>query len=112
MLNNICQGASQVALVVKNPPANARDVRDAGLIPRLGRSSIPGLVRSTGGGHSNPLQYSHLENPIDRGAWQVAVHRVSQSQTQLKRLSTAHSICQRNECMHELTKSKIQWSSV
>ena len=84
MLNNVCQGASQVALVVKNPPANARDVRDAGLIPRLGRSSIPGSVRSPGGGHGNPLQYSCLENPIDRGAWQAAVHRVSPSQTQLK----------------------------
>ena len=77
MLNNICQGASQVALVVKNPPANARDVRDAGLIPRLGRSSIPGLVRSPGGGHSNPFQYFCLENAMDRGDWQAMVHRVA-----------------------------------
>ena len=51
---------SQVALVVKNPPANARDVRDVG--------SIPGLGRSTGGGHVHPLQYSCLGNPMDRGA--------------------------------------------
>ena len=79
MLNNICQGASQVALVVKNPPANARDVRDAGLIPRLGRSSIPGLVRSPGGGHSNPLQYSRLENPMNRGALQATVHGVTEN---------------------------------
>ena len=49
-----------MALVVKNPPANAGDVRDAGL--------IPGLGRSPGGGHGNPLQYSSLENPMDRGA--------------------------------------------
>jgi len=52
--------ASQVALVVKNPPANAGDIRDTG--------SIPGLGRSPGGGHGNPLQYSCLENLMDRGA--------------------------------------------
>ena len=53
--------ASQVLLVVKNPPANVGDRRDAG--------SIPGSGRSPGGGNSNPLQYSSLENPMDRGAW-------------------------------------------
>ena len=52
-------GASQVVLVVKNLPANARDMSDMGLIPGLGRSS--------GGGHGNPFQYSCLENPRDRG---------------------------------------------
>ena len=52
--------ASQVALMVKNPPANAGEVRDAG--------SIPGSGRSFGGGHGSPLQYSCLENPTDRGA--------------------------------------------
>ena len=50
----------KVALVVKNPPANAEDIRDVG--------SIPGLDRYSGGGHSNLLQYSSQENPIDRGA--------------------------------------------
>ena len=64
---------SYVALVVKNLPANARDVRDMG--------SIPGLGRSPGGGHSNPLQYSYLENPMDRGAWQATAHSVTKSQT-------------------------------
>ena len=59
--------------MVKNLPANAGDVRDAG--------SIPGLGRSPGGGHGNPLQYSCLENPMDRGAWQATVHKVTQSQT-------------------------------
>ena len=54
-------GASQVALVVKNPPANAKDIRDSG--------SIPGSGRSPGGGHGNPLQCSSLENPMDTGAW-------------------------------------------
>ena len=49
---------------VKNPPANAGDIRDVGL--------IPGLGRSPGGGHGNPLQYSCLKNPMDQGAWQVA----------------------------------------
>ena len=71
--------ASQVAVVVKNLPASAGDVRDTGL--------IPGLGRSPGGGHGNPLQYSCLENPMERGAWQATVHGVSKSQTQLKWLS-------------------------
>ena len=68
--------ASQVALVVKNPPANAREARDVGSVPRLGRS--------LGGGHSNPLQCSCLENLMDRGAWRATVHRVTKSQTRLK----------------------------
>ena len=68
-----------MALVVKSLPANTGDLRDAG--------SIPGLGRSPGGGHSNPLQYSCLENPMGRGAWWATVHRVSKSQTRLKRLS-------------------------
>ena len=59
--NTIIIGASQVASVVNNPPANAGDIRDASL--------IPGLERSPGGGHGNPLLYSGLENPFDRGAW-------------------------------------------
>ena len=58
---------SQVVLVVKNPPANAGDIRDLGSIPVSGRSP--------GGAHSNPLQCSCLENPIDRGAWWAVVHR-------------------------------------
>ena len=71
--------ASSVALVVKNPPANARDIRDVG--------SIPGWGRSPGGGHGNLLQCSCLENPMDRGAWRATVHRVAKSETWLKRLS-------------------------
>ena len=54
--------------MVKNPPANAEDATDAG--------SIPGSGRSPGGGHGNPLQYSCLENPMDRGVWWATVHRV------------------------------------
>ena len=65
--------ASQVTLVVKNLPANAGDIRDAG--------SIPGSGRSPGKGHGNPLQYSCLENPMDRGAWWATVHRVAKSWT-------------------------------
>ena len=68
--------ASQVALVGKNPPANAGDLGDAGL--------IPGLGRSPGGGHGNPCQYSCLENPTDRGVWWATVHRVEKSRTRLK----------------------------
>ena len=64
-----------MVLVVKNPPAKAEDARDAGL--------IPGSGRSPGGGHGNPLQYSCLENPMDRGAWRATAHWVAKSQTQL-----------------------------
>ena len=64
-----CHGASQAVLVVKNTLGNAEDVRDAGLIPGLGRSPR--------GGHGNPLQYSRLENTMDREAWRVTVHRVA-----------------------------------
>ena len=60
--------------VVKNLPDNARDARDAG--------SIPGSERSPGEGHGNPLQYSCLKNPRDRGAWQT--HGVAKSWTQLR----------------------------
>ena len=67
------QRASQLALVVKNLPANAGDVRNSG--------SIPGPGRSPGEGNGNPLQYSCLENPMDRGAWQATVHGVTMSQT-------------------------------
>ena len=68
--------ASQVALVVKSLPANAGDKRDMGL--------IPGLGRSPGDGNVNPLQYSCLENPMDRGAWWAVVQGVAKSQTRLK----------------------------
>ena len=67
------RGASQVALVVKNLPANVGDIKDMG--------SIPGLERSPGGGHGNPFQYSCLENPMDREAWWAAIHRVAKNQT-------------------------------
>ena len=58
-----------MALVVKNSPANAGDIRELG--------SIPGSGRSPGGGQYNPLQYSCLENPMDRGVWQATVYRVT-----------------------------------
>ena len=68
------------ALVVKNPSANAGDIRNM--------DSIPGSGRSPGGEDGSPLQYSCLENPMDRGAWQDTIHRVAKSQTRLKPLST------------------------
>ena len=71
-----------MTLVVKNPPTNAVDIRDASL--------IPGSGRFPGGGPGNPLQYSCLENPIDRWAWWTTVHGVAKSQTQLKWLSTTY----------------------
>ena len=64
-------GASQVVLVVKNPPVSAGDIRDT--------SSIPGSVRSPGGGNGNSLQYSCLGNPMDRGAWWATVSCVAKS---------------------------------
>ena len=64
-----------MALVLKNLPANAGDAREVG--------SIPGSGRSPGGGHGNPLQYSCLGNPMDRGAWQATVLRVAKSRQDL-----------------------------
>ena len=71
----IPKGASQVMLVVKNPPTNAGDIRDVG--------SIPGSGRAPGGGHGNPLPFSCLENPMDRGATvhRATVHRTAKSRT-------------------------------
>ena len=67
----------QVVLVVKNLLANTEEgIRDVGLIPESGRSS--------GGGHGYPVQYSCLENPVNRRAWWAPVHRVAKSWTQLK----------------------------
>ena len=65
--------------MVKNLPANAGDVREVGSIPGWGRSPV--------GQQGNPLQYSCLENPMHRGAWQATVHRMAKSQTRLKQLS-------------------------
>ena len=70
-----------MALVVKNLPANAGDIRDTG--------SIPGSERSPGEGNGNPLQYFCLENPMDRGAWWATVNEVTHSQTQLSDLAAA-----------------------
>ena len=78
--------AFQVVLVVKkkkkkkSPAANAGEIRDMG--------SVPGSGRSPGAGHGNPLQYSCLENPMYRAAWQATVHKITKSQTWLKRLRT------------------------
>ena len=77
--------------MVKNPPANAGDIRNAGL--------IPGSEKSPGEADGNPLQYSCLENPMERGAWWATVHGVTKSWTQLKqplivdlRVGTRYSI--------------------
>ena len=64
--------------MVKNLPANAGDLRDVGW--------LPGLERSPGGGHGNPLQYSRLENPMNKGAWRATVHVVTKSHTRPKQL--------------------------
>ena len=89
-----------VALVVKNLPANAGDIRDT--------VSIPGSGRSTGEGNDNPLQYSCLENPMDRGAWQAIVCRVAKSRTWLKWLSTAHNLCSQGRPFQNQSFNKEQ----
>ena len=77
-----------MALVVKNPPANAGDLRDM--------ISIPGLVRAPGGGHGNPLQYSCLDSILPwTGAWQATVHRVAKNWTRLKQLSVQNTETQK-----------------
>ena len=76
VVTTIVEWASLEVLVVKNLPASAGDIRDAG--------SIPGSGRSPRGGHGNPLQYSCLQNPMDRGAWWDAVQGVAKSWTRLK----------------------------
>ena len=68
--------SSNMALVVKNLPAKARDERDTDSVPESGRSPA--------GRHGNPLQFSFLENPLDRGVWWVMVHKVTKRRTQLK----------------------------
>ena len=64
---------AEMALALKTLPASAGDLRKVG--------SVPGSRRSPGGRHGNPLQYSCLKNPMDRGAWQLTVHRVTRSWT-------------------------------
>ena len=76
MLHDYTYKKSQVTQVVKTPPANTGDIRDPG--------SIPGLGRSHGEGNGNPLQYSHLGNPMDRGAWRVTTHGATKSETGLR----------------------------
>ena len=94
--------ASQVVLVIKNPPVNAGDIRDAG--------SIRGSGRSPGGGHGHPLQYSCLENPMERGAWWARVHGVTKNRTWPSDLAcTAHSF---NNPTHRKESDKICFSQI
>ena len=90
------QCAKEVAHEVKNPPANAGDSRGAGLIPGSGRSPEEG--------HGNPLQYSRLENPMDREVWWAIAHRVAKSWTRLEQLSIQHVLKtrrnHRSECSY------------
>ena len=81
--------ASQVVLVVKNLPANALDKGDVGLILELGRSP--------GDGNGNPLQYSCLENPVNKGAWQATVHRLQR---------VGHSLATKT---HTYTHTHVLW---
>ena len=71
--------------MVNNSPANAGDIRATGSTPGLGRSPMEG--------HNNPLHYSCLQNPKDRGAWRATVHRVAKSQTRLSDFTGMHAPC-------------------
>ena len=86
-----------MALGVKNLPANAGDVRDTG--------SVRGSRRSPGEGNGDPLQYSCLENLMDRGAWRAMVHKVAKSRTRLKQLSL-------NECYRKQSEKKLLNESI
>ena len=103
-------GASQVATVVKNPPANPGDIRSTG--------SIPGLERSPAEGNGNPLQYFCLENPMDRRAWRSIVFRVARSQTWLKQQHTHYPMwrpsalsCYLNLNKWMKSKYNLNWTS-
>ena len=92
-----------MALVVKNPPADEGDKRDVGLVPGSGRSPR--------GGNGNPLQYSCLGNPMDRGAWQerLCVHRVAKSGIRLRNwacILQRHSSNKSYRCVHSLTDDR------
>ena len=90
--------------MVKNLPASAGDIRHT--------SSTPGSGRSPGGEHGNPLQYSCLENLMDRGAWWSTVHSVTKSQTQLKLLSTHYMIQQFYSWIFFQRKQKHQFEEI
>ena len=77
-----------MAQLVKNPPASAGDA-----------GSIPGSGRYPGGGHDNPLQYSCLENPMDRGAWWATVHGVTKNQTRLSRQAHMLEVFEREKVL-------------
>ena len=86
---------SRMVLVVKNPPANAGVIRDTGSVPVSGRSP--------GGGNSNPLQYSCLENPMDKGAWQATVHRVTRVRHDWRDLACTNAWNCENEMRDEVS---------
>ena len=98
-------GASQVAQLVKNMPANSGDARHTG--------SVPGLERSSGEGNGNPFQYSCLENFMNRGPWWATVHGVSKSQTRLSdftfSFSGKESTCQCRRHRFDPWVGKILW---
>ena len=103
LVSPVLTRASQVVLVVRNPSANAGDMRDVGL--------IPGTGRSPGGRNGSPLQYSCLENPMDRGAWGATVHWAANSWTQLNQLSTQCSQRPVEHVLLSLFYKKSSWAT-
>ena len=86
-----------MAVLVKNPLANAGDIKDMG--------SVPGLGRPSRGGHGNLFQCSCLENPMDRGAWWATVHRVAESQTRLSDGARVHDQSNHSQGVSQSTSS-------
>ena len=87
--------------VVKNPSASVGDVREAGSIAGQEDPLTRKIPPPPGGGHGDPLQSSCLENPMDRGAWQVTVHGITNSQTQLSGLARSSTLLLRSRQVPE-----------
>ena len=85
--------------MIKKPPANSGDIREARLSPVSGRTS--------GREHSNPLQYSRLENPMDRIAWEATVHRITQCWTQRRNFGCSHACMLTTEIREEVESYRI-----
>ena len=97
---NLCNQGFPGGAVVKNPPANAGDIRNVGF--------TPGLRRSAGGEHGNPLQYSWLENSMDRGVWWATVHGIAKSWTRLSTHTYTHTHSRDNSALNSILLIKYK----
>ena len=97
---NLCNQGFPGGAVVKNPPANAGDIRNVGF--------TPGLRRSAGGEHGNPLQYSWFENSMDRGVWWATVHGIAKSWTRLSTHTYTHTHSRDNSALNSILLIKYK----